>query len=348
MKLAWKMYHANNTFGSYHRYVKRVAGDTIRQSLMLNDESIPERIYKKIQWYMVEAVFIGEMLARMADNSISKRDKESLIYLGAIMALFDVIVDDIRLKRDIVNEILEHTFSTTGSKPPAGDSAIVRVYFLYVDKLIATIDKEQWREISGHLNIIRLQMKSDEQLMNSITEESVNSITLGKGGVATLICSVFLQQKSESFREAVFELGGFIQMMNDCQDLHKDTVAGIKTFVHFSKDFSEIFNKLDEKRMKTFHLIQSLDYSYKGRKETLFDLNAMFIVISYKLQRYAENSNYSLDFKFIADMNKEDFRINPFSPAAVSACLGKILRFNFENCELTPDFKFEQADRSKR
>lgn len=103
LKLAWKMMHANNTYGCYHSYVKGIVRETIEISRKINDESIAERIYKKIQWYMVEGVVMGEMLARLTGQSISKRDKESLIYLGAIMALLDVIVDDFRLNRNVVN-----------------------------------------------------------------------------------------------------------------------------------------------------------------------------------------------------------------------------------------------------
>lgn len=297
---------------------------------------------------MVEVVIMGEMLAHLADRSISKRNKESLIYLGAVMALFDVIIDDFKFDRAKINRILENTFSGFERTGSATETAIEKVYYLYHAKLMTTIEKEHWIEISEHLSIIKLQMQSDEQFGQTISEEHITGITLGKGGVSALICSAFLQQKSESFRNAVFELGGFIQMMNDCQDIHKDTAAGIKTFVHFRKNFGEIYAKLDDQRRKTFHLIKSLEYSYSGRRVTLFDLNAMFIVIAYKLQRYAEICNYSLDFKSIAEMEKERFRINPFSLSAVSACLGKILRFSFENFELTPDFKFEKADRGIR
>ena len=340
LRLAWKMFNASHSYGTYHRYVQRVARETIRQSLILNDGSIPERIFKKIRWYMVEAVIMGELLASLSDRSIKKKDKESLIYLGAIMALFDAIVDDFRLDPGKINKIFHNTFSPADLTDTDNLTAIEKVYYLYRDKLTSTSEIEHLNEISEHLSMIKMQLKSVEQYSGNLSEESVTSITIGKGGVSALICSAFLQQKSDSFRKAVYELGGFIQMMNDCQDIHKDTVAGIKTFVHFSSDFGEIFNKLNEQRIKSFQLIGSLDYSCEGRSLCLFDLNAMFIVISYKLQRYAETCNYRLDFGAIAAMNSTDFRINPFSLRAVSECFRKILRFSFINCASSPVFKF--------
>lgn len=293
---------------------------------------------------MVEAVIMGEMLAALTGHSVNKRDKESLIYLGAIMALFDAIIDDLRLPGAYVSGLMDQTLSPAGRVLSEHDTSIENVYFLYVDKLITTIDKEHLPGITEHLGLIKMQMKSEEQYSKNITEESVTSITIGKGGVATLICSAFLQQRSESFRSAVFELGGLIQMMNDCQDIHKDTVDGIRTFVHFRKNFGEIAEKLDEQRRKCFALIKSLDYPRNGRKEILFNLNAMFVVITYKLHRYAKICSYRLDFKYIAEMDKKYFRINPFSPASVSACFPKILRFNYESCESVSDLNFEHAD----
>lgn len=340
LKLAWKMFNASYSYGTYHRYVSRVARETNGQSLALNDGSIPERVFKKIRWYMVEAVIMGELLASLSDHSIKKKDKESLIYLGAIMALFDVIVDDFRLDREIINKILQNTFYPADKTLADNATAIEKVYYLYLDKLKGTIEKEHWNLISDHLGMIKMQMRSVEQYSKNLNEETITSITIGKGGVSALICSAFLKQKSDSFSKAVYELGGFIQMMNDCQDIHKDTVAGIKTFVHFRRDFGEIFSRLNEQRIKSFQLIKSLDHSYVGRSRCLFDLNAMFIVIAYKLQRYAEACNYRLDFSAIAEMNSIDFRINPFSPGAVSECFRKIQSFSFRNCESTPGFKY--------
>ncbi len=292
---------------------------------------------------MVEALIIGEMLAHLADQPVTERNKKSLVYLGAIMALFDVFIDDLRLDRITLDKILENTFSDSGRILSLNETSIEKIFYLYLDKLTCSIEKEHWQEISGHLSIIKLQIGSDEQYSRNISEENVLRITLGKGGVSALICSAFLKQKSESLRSAVFELGGFIQMMNDCQDIYKDTIAGIKTFVHFRKDFRDIFNSLDKQRQITFQQIGSLDLSVRNKYETLFNLNAMFIVISYKLERYAKACNYCLDFNTISNMDKKYFRINPFSPETIVSCYGRIIKFAFEKNNVTPQFKFDNS-----
>jgi hypothetical protein len=340
IKLAYKMFQANNTFGSYHRYVNRVARETVHKSRILNDGTIPERVYKKIQWYMVESVVMGEILANLTDHLINNKEKESLIYLGSIMAIFDVITDDFKMAPTVVADLFKYLISRGKRTTSQDETAIEKVFHLYLDKLNNTIEKEHWLEMNKHFDIIQFQMQSDRQLKGNLTEEGVTKITMGKGGVSILLCSALLLPTDDSYKKALFELGGFIQMMNDCQDIYKDTIEGITTFVHFRKSFSEIFDKMDEQRKITFHELKSLSCSYRGRSETIFYVNAMFIVISYKLQKYAEACCYSLDFKAIAAMRKNDFRINPFSPGAIAACFGRIMRHEFENCDKTPNFKF--------
>jgi hypothetical protein len=341
IKLAYKIFQANNTFGSYHRIVSRVAQETIHKSLTLNDGSIPKSVYKKIQWYMVESVVMGEILANLADRSINKKEKESLIYLGAIMALFDVIIDDFKMENTVITELFENLVLPDKRTTSHDETTIEKVFHLYLDKLINTIDKEHWLEMNKHFDIIQFQIQSNQQLNENITEESVNKITMGKGGVSILLFSALLLPTNDSFKKAMYELGGFIQMMNDCQDIYKDTMEGITTFVHFKNSFREIFDKIDEQRKITFHKLKFLPCSYRGRSKTIFYINAMFIVISYKLQKYAEVCGYRLDFKTIAAMRKKDFRINPFSPSAVAACFGRIMRHEFETCDKTPNFKFD-------
>lgn len=337
------MYNANNTSGSYHRYVNKVAGDIIKVSRNLNDGTIPERVFKKIQWYMVEALIMGEMLARLTEKQISERDKESLVYLGAIMALFDVFTDDFRFDNERMMSILNTTFATAHPAASFSDSAIENVYQIYLGKLLLTIDKAYWNEVSKYLDIIKLQIESSKQYKGDATEDSVKKITIGKGGVAVLIFSVFLGQKDEQFKSALFETGGLIQMMNDCQDLYKDTVAGIKTYAHFCHSFNEIFQRMNEQRIIAFNSLISLELPDSEKSAFLFDLNAMFVVISYKLHLFAVACSYNLDFNAIKTMDKKHFRINPFSPRAIAACTGRILEFDYPELDTVNVFKFEKG-----
>lgn len=341
IKLASRAYQGNKTSGSYHKYVKHAAQETINKSLILNDGTIPHRVYSKIQWYMVEAVFMGELLANLLDYSMSKKEKESFIYLGAVMSLFDVIIDDFKLDKKVVAAFVEYAISKNKKAVLSNETSIEKVLQLYINKLFEMIKKERLPEFYKHLDKIRYQIQSDNQLKENITEESVFNITIGKGGISILLCSALLVSGDDKFNKAMYELGGFIQMMNDCQDIYKDTKEGITTFVHFRKSFREIYNKLDEQRKVTFNALNALSCSYRGRSETVFCFNTIFIAASHKLQMYAKACSYSLNFNSIALMDKKYFTINPYSPRAHVACVGKILRFDNNNIYKPLNFKFE-------
>ena len=153
------MFQANNTFGIYHWYVKHAARETIQKSRLLNDGSIRDRVYKKIQWYMVEMVLAGELLAKLADRSITKKERESLIYLGSVMALFDSIVDDYKLDKESVYRLFDNVVSPENRIDTNIRSSIEKIFYLYLDKLIITTGKERWREMKKHFYLIRFQMQ---------------------------------------------------------------------------------------------------------------------------------------------------------------------------------------------
>jgi hypothetical protein len=330
LKLAYKTFQANTPYGSYHHLVRREARETIQVSFTINDGSVPTKIFKKIQWYMVSAVYLGEILANLTDHVLTKRETKTFIYLGSVMALFDIIVDDYNFEKHVVAGFFEKALSGEKNVSTGRESAIEKIFQLYLQKLIGLIEEKKWPAIKKQFDLIQYQLRSQDQRVESISEENVIKITFGKGGAAILLCASLLQASEPPFQKAMYELGGLIQMMNDCQDIYKDTKEEIVTFVHFKKNFSEILKALDLQRAIALSELQSLPCSFDGRYKTAFIFNAIFVAISYKLHRYAKVCNHQLDFKKIKKMNKEDFRINPFSLGAVRHCLIKILRFSMK------------------
>ncbi len=326
------MFQSNKVFGLYHWYVRREAGEIIRQSRIMNDGSINEKVFKKIRWYMVEMIVMGEFLANLADLKISKKDKLSLMFLGAVMTLFDTIIDDLKADKDLVLRLLDNIMSPEKRVRSKSEPAIEKLFYLYFDRLIASTEKGKWSTMYKHFHLIKFQMRSDEQMKESISEEDVIRITRGKGGASLLLCSALIFPPSEATNKAMFELGVFIQMMNDTQDIYKDTIEGIRTFVHFEKSYSGIVEKLEKQRSITFNLLKSVAFSFSGRYEIIFNFYALYTVILYKLKKYSKASLNKLDFNIIASMEKESFRISPFSPRAMSACYSRILKFDFEEC----------------
>jgi hypothetical protein len=282
---------------------------------------------------MVSLVFTGEILSELLEHKLSKQEKESYMYLGALMALFDVIIDDFKMENSIALALFRRAF--TGEDKPGLDieSAVEKIYDLYLQKLRETVAKDRWPEILKQIDLIRYQLNSGQQFMTTIGEDTVKSITSGKGGASMLLTAALLPVSTDPYKKCMMELGGFIQMMNDCQDMHKDTLKGITTFVHFCKSFGEIEEKLDMQRRVAFGEIKSLKLPGEGKYRTVFAFYGMYVVILYKLRRYAEGCENKLDFGEIMGMDKKKFRIDPFSVGGVRWCFGKILDFDYEEWE---------------
>ena len=325
------MFNANKTYGLYHIRVRNIAKRVIREAHKLNDGSVAPRVYKKIQWYMVETLVTGEMLGALSGKKPERKDIEILVYLGAVMAIIDIVTDDYRIERKVTEDILQQAFSGGDLEEYKEAAPELKICILFLRKLRDAAGAELWKTISESSDLINIQLKSGEQFSDEVTESAVNKLTIKKGGVSVLLCASVLRLEERQLLSALYETGGFIQMMNDCQDMHKDTVAGIKTFIHFCHDFGEILNKLNSQRVKVFRMINELSLPEQAKHRFLFDLNALFIVITYKLHRYSEVCGNKLEFDAIRQIDKVEFRVSPFSFSAFAACTGKIVYFNFED-----------------
>lgn len=321
------MYNANNTFGLYHIKARLTARKAFRKAAVLNDGSVSRKILLKIQWYMAGSVVMGEMISSLNGKRLSRSDRNSLIYLGAVMALFDVLTDEIRTDRRILEKILLDTLVENPDFSGKNTSPAVRICYMFLDELHSSTDSEQWNAICSLGGLIKKQIQSDEQFNPDLEESDAEELTEKKAGAALMLCSTILRIKDPEFVKAIYETGSFIQRLNDTQDMYCDTVSGIRTFVHFCDGFDQIRSKLLDHKIKIFEIIRSLDIPESNKYKFLFDLNAMFVVISYKLNCYECICASRLDFGEISKMEKEHFRINPFSLKSIRTCSNKILDF---------------------
>jgi hypothetical protein len=332
--LSYHVYHANFTHGAYHKYVKRIALQTIRQSRELKDEHFPERNYKKIQWYMVNTLFMGRLLGRLIDCRLSRKEEEKFIYWGAVIALTDAVIDDFNYSRKDIENLFKGFVSNEKTDSPKKQSAIEQIFLLYWNKLREVVEKEKWEKfVTACERLLSWQLDSLNQKKAIMSEEEVQNITIQKGGTSIVLLLHLFPEARPELNNPMNELGGFIQMMNDCQDLHKDLQEGVTTFLHFKQNFTDIIEALDSQRIVAFRELKSLNIPDRKLSDFIFCFYAMFTGVLYKLQLYASYCQDSLDFNQLSQMPKEVFRINSFSFKAIRFCLGIILRFDYETCE---------------
>lgn len=330
LKISRKVYRANSEEGFYHRYVKKQAAEIIAQSKALNDGTIESKVYRKIQWYMVSTLFMGELLAELAGVKLSESENRTFICLGAVGGLSDILIDDQGYEK-------EKMFSLLGSND--SDVPIGQVFILYRHALYESLNPNQKPLMDRYLKeLFYWQSESLKQFNKDISEREVEKISYGKGGLSIQLCAIILSETNDKMLDALYKLGGFIQLMNDAQDYPKDIKECINTFMMYRRNFQEAFLYLEEKRRESFEAIWQLTYDSARKSYFLFCFYAMYIGIVYKLKRYSEVSAGSLSTEKWICINKSESRVSPFSVNAALFCCPKILTYKTGN--LAPAVSF--------
>lgn len=315
-------FQANREQGRYHHRVRSRAAGLISQAQELNDGSIPEKAYRKIQWYMVSTLFMGELAAHLAGYRIRSGEERAYCYLGALIGLSDILVDDYQLEAPALEALLQQH---------PGDTPIERMFSIYYQALFRLVDAGQAERLkAAFAELIHYQVASLRQFDTGISEQDTIAITRGKGGASLKLCAALLPGTEGPMQEALYELGGFIQFLNDAQDLPKDAREGVVTFVRFRQGFPDILQYIEAERRRTFHSFSTLALKRSRLRYFLFCFHAMFVLITYKLGRYARLCAGELDMQRIAVMDEKIFRANPFSMSFIRAALWPILSFRLD------------------
>jgi hypothetical protein len=313
----------NNEKGAYHRQVQKAAAKEITKSREIGTRSLTPLHYLKIQWYMATTLFLGELLCVLRTNKLSQNEKLSLIYLGALIAITDMMVDDFRINRDKLTRLM--TEEKERSRKDL--SAIEQILLLYYRQLLTVISEEKKKTIHD-FSLLKPQVDSQEQLSGAMTEKEIMEQTRKKGGTALLLVASLLFDINNKNKDAFYQLGYFIQLMNDSQDLPKDIRNGVTTLIPFQKTYKDISSVLHKEFHETARLFYESEFPQYSVYRLLFNFHAMLTGIGFKLVRYAAITNGVIDPALIKSTDKSRFRIKMFSPQAIAYCLPKIISYN--------------------
>ncbi len=326
IKFISKVRAVNIEHGSYHKYAKSIAALEISNAQKINDGSITRLHLLKMQWYMATNLYLGELLAELRPQHLRLNEKMSLIYLGALMAITDLMVDDHQLGYKRVSLLLNGE-----TIEPNRLTAIEKVFIFYYEKLLSGIDDKK-KQLIKDFTMLKPQIESHLQLNETESEAAIHKLTREKGGTAILLTAALLIKITKKNKEAFLQLGAFIQYLNDSQDIFKDARSGMTTFVSFCNSFSEVNDKLKQEFEQTTALLLQTDFSPENLYKLLFYMHALYTGVLYKNNLFARKLCNTIDVGDIRLMEKTTFRIPMFSVKSLVFCLPRILMFKM------PDF----------
>ncbi len=326
-RLCIKTYQANRENGKYHLLVRKKAAALIQQSREYNQsatgEKLDERKFLKIQWYMVTHLVMGELFADLLRKKLSEEEQMRYICLGPILGLSDILIDDYKYTADKMNSLLKL------NDPNQASTSAEKIFLHYYFAFKRFLPKERHNDFNNiFADFNQSQIDSLRQFDKDMPLEALEKVIMDKGGTSVLLCWVALSAMSEAEESAFYQLGGLMQKMNDCVDLHKDGLEGIKTSANVFNSMEEITQNLESQRNRTFDALLKLDYDKKEIADLIFVFHVFVVGVYYKLHDYSLKCGGSFDYQRYLKLPKHLARSQPLTINSLRFSFWKILNFN--------------------
>ncbi len=322
-QLVRKAYKAHQDTGHYHKAAQKLWFDKLALLDPQEVATLPESLHKKMRWYMVDCRFLGELLAQLVSKPLDEKAVELIMLVAVMGAVSDLMVDEMRVNSREIQHILMDS-----EQPSPHASVIEKLFFIFRDRTYQLISPASKNLILAYgKTATKAQIESVGQLESGKTLQQIEKIAYDKGGLAAVLIGCVVTPDFVNIAKPVYEVGGLIQLLNDAQDMHKDAKENITTFVRFQSSFSDIAHYLDKERQRIFAQFQDLPYPQKGVEQFVFSMTLLQLGILFKLYGYKKACNDNLNFKEIALMPKDIFRISPFSSRALGLFFKEIHRF---------------------
>lgn len=327
-KLTHDMRSANRESGALHKKMEKLMQPIVQASEAYNDGSITPRMHKKMQWYMVETLWMSQQFAQLHQVTLDEATQQASAFSGALLGISDILIDDLpetQLERTkaFVYAPAQHTPQTP----------LEKLYIAYFQAFEACLSANNQSQIWHYYwTTIDAQVASRRQFEPDLPNEDLIKILKDKCGYTTLLCRAVLPLPIDNAEHTmIYELGALVQFINDINDLHKDSTQGIKNFAN-QFDSTEAMQQALLTQVKTaFELFSQCQPASKNAIYFLFTFHS-FVVVSLAQLRHYEHlcgGLYNLDKFLNVPLNKA--KVQPFLWKNLKFSIPRMLGFDFTN-----------------
>lgn len=323
----------NHTNALYHRQAKVLLTEFTANYQLAKDKNLPHNLLLKIQWYMAEFIYSAEMLNALIGKKSSIEEQRSYLLSGAVVAICDLIIDDLNLSSAEIHDLKNPT------KDKKYDRDIFKLYQSLYHSFFNALGEKKSLCLHYYELLYDSQIKSKKQFDPSLLKSEVDHICIEKGGFSLLYIRALLDQDFfENEEKMWFEIGAYIQFCNDAQDLHKDLISKLRTFGSCRSSLEEIATDLDHQKVIAFSLLKNCPYKKKNKDFLLFTLHSMGIGILAKLHQYHLLCNKQYSSAALALKSKSEVRPKLKPIKLVPYWFPRILKYQYEKVNLPFDF----------
>tara|TARA_B110000211_G_scaffold231093_1_gene291963 strand:+ start:1103 stop:2086 length:984 start_codon:yes stop_codon:yes gene_type:complete len=220
-----------------------------------NDGSLSELTFKKIKNYygLGSVVLAGEAIAGLHGERLTRKERKALTCISAITGLYDDFFD---LSSPDLERI--KNLSDIDKEVPnlnTHESLFRALLKIALDNIDDVKTSKRYAE-----EVYKQQVASLRQKRDALSWKELYDITILKGGASLLLYrSVFNTGISEQEAEALFLVGGQLQVCNDIFDVVKDLKEGINTIGTKAKTIDQLRGLLVKMDTQNRLKIEALD-----------------------------------------------------------------------------------------
>lgn len=254
-----------NSVKKQHEYIASELNDVLESARQTNDGSLDESDFKKITHYYGLAVpaILGNSLGVLRGFGMTKKERLTLTYQGAMTGLFDDFFDKYNLHFDDIKSFLDNPDKKKGS------SSAEKLFLTFYKNALEYAAKPVVM-VNYLRKVYEAQIESKKQAAPGLTQDEILDITLKKGGLSVLFYRAsMIHPFEEGEEEALMQMGGLMQFGNDIFDIYKDRNNHIQTLLTTTKHIAPIRKLFTAQQEKCFSLIKQLDYELKNKKKCL-------------------------------------------------------------------------------
>ncbi len=284
-----------------------------------NDGSLGQEDFKKILQYYGLAVpaILGEALCSLRGKEMTHKERLALTYQGAMTGLGDDFFDKEGTTADTVRSFIETPEKFTGH------SANQRLFLSFYKKALMYVHDPVL--VRNYLRAVFIsQVESKKQAFPGLTKDEIMKITMNKGGTSVLFYRAALSHSFLKNEEnALFTMGGLMQLGNDIFDIYKDLNHNINTLITTTDKIEKIRTIFKTLQDKSFKLTNDLAYSKRSKKKYLRLISMSICSRCYVFFDQLEEKEKQTGFEFkpayykredlICDMDKRKNKIKTIS-----------------------------------
>ncbi len=237
----------------------------LQEAEKTNDGTLEASDFKKITGYYGLAVpaIIGESFAALRGKKMTRKERLALTYLGAITGLFDDFFDKHDLESEKIKDLLERPDSLSGQ-----NSSEKLFLDCYRKALLHAHDPQL--VLHYFRKVYDAQIESMKQAKPGLSEDEILRITLDKGAVSVLFYRAAMEHPFQpGEEEAIFKMGGMMQLGNDIFDIYKDRNGNIHTLLTTTKKIDRVRSIFRKVMKESFDSISQLEYNSRNTKRYL-------------------------------------------------------------------------------